>query len=101
MVTKLIAAPKQDVHQQDERLAVFPEYPPRDDMNNPIYIHEPSRMRSLAIHFGRNETTLVMSEVSTYTSATTRREYRRPDRIVAFNIDRDLLIRQKGYSILY
>ena len=45
MVTKLIAAPKQDVPkqaEQDECLAVFPEYPPRGDMNNPIYLHEPS-----------------------------------------------------------
>ena len=101
MVTKLIAAPKQDVHQQDEHdeyLAVFPEYPPRDDMQNPIYLHEPSHMRSIAIHFGRDETTLVLSEVPVSTSASIRREHRRPDLMVAFNCDRDLLIRQKGYA---
>ena len=103
MVTKLIAAPKQDVHQQvehDEYLAVFPEYPPRDDMQNPLYIHEPSHMRSLAIHFGRNETTFVMSEVPVSTSATIRREHRRPDLMVAFDCDRELLISQKGYAIV-
>ena len=53
MTTKLIAAPKQDVHQQDEyveHLAAFPEHPPRGDMNNPIYIHESSHMRALAVH---------------------------------------------------
>ena len=112
MTTKAIAVPKvpkQDVRQkdghkldanrQDEYLAVFPEYPPRGDMNNPIYLHEASHMRSLAIHFGRDETTLVMSEVPISTTATIRREHRRPDLIVAFNCDRDLLIRQKGYSI--
>ena len=103
MVTKLIAAPKQDVHQQaeveqDEYLAVFPEYPPRDDMQNPFYLHEPSHMRSLAIHFGRDETTFVMSEVPVSPSASIRREHRRPDLMVAFNCDRDLLIRQKGYA---
>ena len=105
MVTKLIAAPKQDVHQkveveQDEYLAVFPEYPPRGDMNNPFYIHEPSHMRSLAIHFGRDEATFVMSEVPVSTSATIRREHRRPDLMVAFNCDRELLISQNGYSIV-
>ena len=50
MVTKLIAAPTQDVHQQDEQdenLAVFPEYPPRGDMNNPVYLHEPSHVSKL------------------------------------------------------
>ncbi len=108
MVTKLIAAPKvpkQDVQQQveveqDEYLAVFPEYPPRGDMNNPFYLHEPSHMRSLAIHFGRDETTFVMSEVPVSTSATIRREHRRPDLMVAFDCDRELLISQNGYSIV-
>ena len=113
MTTKPIAAPKQDVQQKDvpkqaipklnqvepaEYLAVFPEYPPRGDMNNPIYLHEPSHMRSIAIHFGRDETTLVLSEVPISPSATIRREHRRPDLVVAFNCDRDLLIRQKGYA---
>ena len=108
MTTKLIAVPKQDVRQKDvhqrvepaECLAVFPEYPPRDDMNNPIYLHEPSHMRSLAIHFGRDETTFVMSEVPVSTTASIGREHRRPDLMVAFNCDRDLLIRQKGYATL-
>ena len=97
------AVPKQAAHQQidpAEYLAVFPEYPPRDDMNNPIYLHEPSHMRSLAIHFGRDETTFVMSEVPVSTSARIQREHRRPDLMVAFNCNRDLLIRQKGYATL-
>ena len=67
-------------------------------MNNPIYLHEPSHMRSIAIHFGRDETTLVLSEVPVSPTATIRREHRRPDLVVAFNCDRDLLIRQKGYA---
>ena len=105
MTTKLIAPPNQDVpkqaeHQQDEYLAVFPEYPPRGDMNNPIFLHEPSHMRSIAIHFGNYESTFVLSEVPVSPYATIRRENRKPDLIVTFDCDRDLLIRQKGYSIL-
>ncbi len=103
MTTKLIALPKQTKqaeHQQDEYLAVFPEYPPRGDMNNPIFLHEPSHMRSLAIHFGNYESTFVLSEVPISPYATIRRENRKPDLIVTFDCDRDLLIRQKGYSIL-
>ena len=69
-------------------------------MNNPFYLHEPSHMRSLAIHFGRDETTFVMSEVPVSTSATIRREHRRPDLMVAFDCDRELLISQNGYSIV-
>ena len=103
MTTKLIALPKQAQqaeHQQDEYLAVFPEYPPRGDMNNPIFLHEPSHMRSIAIHFGNYESTFVLSEVPVSPYATIRRENRKPDLIVTFDCDRDLLIRQKGYSIL-
>ena len=69
-------------------------------MQNPLYIHESSHMRSLAIHFGRDETTFVMSEVPVSTSATIRREHRRPDLMVAFDCDRELLISQKGYAIV-
>ena len=103
MTTKLIAPPKQDVPKQAEPaeyLAAFPEYPPRGDMNNPIFLHEPSHMRSIAIHFGNYESTFVLSEVPISPYATIRRENRKPDLIVTFDCDRDLLIRQKGYSIL-
>ena len=103
MTTKLIAPPKQGVPKQAaqaEYLAVFPEYPPRGDMNNPIFLHEPSHMRSIAIHFGNYESTFVLSEVPVSPYATIRRENRKPDLIVTFDCDRDLLIRQKGYSIL-
>ena len=103
MTTKLIDPPKQDVPKQAEPaeyLAAFPEYPPRGDMNNPIFLHEPSHMRSIAIHFGNYESTFVLSEVPVSPYATIRRENRKPDLIVTFDCDRDLLIRQKGYSIL-
>ena len=103
MTTKLIAPPKQAVPKQAEPaeyLAAFPEYPPRGDMNNPIFLHEPSHMRSIAIHFGNYESTFVLSEVPVSPYATIRRENRKPDLIVTFDCDRDLLIRQKGYSIL-
>ena len=103
MTTKLIDIPKQAVPKQAEPaeyLAAFPEYPPRGDMNNPIFLHEPSHMRSIAIHFGNYESTFVLSEVPVSPYATIRRENRKPDLIVTFDCDRDLLIRQKGYSIL-
>ena len=57
-------------------------------------------MRSIAIHFGNYESTFVLSEVPVSPYATIRRENRKPDLIVTFDCDRDLLIRQKGYSIL-
>ena len=104
MVTKLIAAPKQDVHQQaegkqDEYLAVFPEYPPRDDMQNSLYLNRFAHVTALEVHLGNPDTTLVLGEVSVAPSAATSQEHRRPDLIVSFNCDPELAIRQDGYAI--
>ncbi len=41
----------------------FPDFPPRDDMQNPIYLHRPSYMAGPDIHYGNSDTTLVMSEI--------------------------------------
>ena len=104
MVTKLIAAPKQDVHQQveveqDEYLAVFPEYPPRDDMQNSLYLNRFAHVTALEVHLGNPDTTLVLGEVSVAPSAAASKEHRRPDLIVSFNCDPELAIRQDGYAI--
>ena len=104
MVTKLIAAPKQDVHQkvgveQDEYLAVFPEYPPRDDMQNALYLNRFAHVTALEVHLGNPDTTLVLGEVSVAPSAAASKEHRRPDLIVSFNCDPELAIRQDGYAI--
>ena len=102
MVTKLIAAPKQGVHQQDEHdeyLAVFPEYPPRDDMQNALYLNRFAHVTALEVHLGAPDTTLVLGEVSVAPTAAASKEHRRPDLIVSFNCDPDLAIRQDGYAI--
>ena len=102
MVTKLIDAPKQDVQQQveqDEYLAVFPEYPPRDDMQNSLYLNRFAHVTALEVHLGNPDTTLVLGEVSVAPSAAASKEHRRPDLIVSFNCDPELAIRQDGYAI--
>ena len=102
MVTKLIAPPKQDVHQQveqDEYLAVFPEYPPRDDMQNALYLNRFAHVTALEVHLGNPDTTLVLGEVSVAPTAAASKEHRRPDLIVSFNCDPELAIRQDGYAI--
>ena len=99
MVTKLIAAPKQDVHHKDERLAVFPEYPPRDDMQNALYLNRYAHVTALEVHLGNPDTTLVLGEVSVAPTADFSKEHRRPDLMVAFNCDPELVLRQNGYAI--
>ena len=102
MTTKLIDAPKvpkQDEHRQDECLAVFPEYPPRDDMQNSLYLNRFAHVTALEVHLGNPDTTLVLGEVSVAPSAAASKEHRRPDLIVSFDCDPDLAIRQDGYAI--
>ena len=41
----------------------FPVFPPRGDMQNPIYLHRPGHLAALSLHFGSPETTIVMGEV--------------------------------------
>ena len=105
MPAKLIAAPKvpkQDVPKQvelDEHLAVFPEYPPRDDMQNALYLNRFAHVTALEVHLGNPDTTLVLGEVSVAPTADFSKRHRRPDLMVSFNCDPDLVIRQNGYAI--
>lgn len=79
---------------------MFPEFPPRDDMNNPLYLHIPAHMASLARYLGFPETTLVLGEVPVGWRPTgDRRVVLIPDLIVAFDIDTEEVIRRYGYSI--
>lgn len=78
----------------------FPEFPPRDDMNNPLYLHIPAHMASLARHLGSHETTLVLGEVPVgWLPTVNRRLVLIPDLTVAFNIDPAAIIRANGYAI--
>ena len=41
----------------------FPEFPPRDDMQNSIYLDAPAHQAALSHHFGIPDTTNILSEV--------------------------------------
>ena len=77
----------------------FPDFPPRDDMQNPLYLHLPGYMTTLRRHFGSPETTLVLSEVPLGNSPRQRRGILIPDLTVAFDVDVDAIIAQWGYAI--
>ena len=77
----------------------FPEFPPRDDMNNPIYLYRPSHIYALEIYMGDPETTIVLGEVPVGWKAGQRAGVRRPDLLIADKINRALIIGQWGYAI--
>ena len=77
----------------------FPELPPRDDMNNPIYLYRPSYIYALELHVGDRETTIVMGEVPLGWRPGQSAGIRRPDLMIADNVNRALIIGQWGYAI--
>ena len=78
----------------------FPEFPPREDMQNPIYLHDPAHQAALRRHLGSPDTTIVLGEVPVAPRATRRRRgVLIPDLLISFNINRAEVISTKGYSI--
>lgn len=77
----------------------FPEFPPRDDMNNPIYLYRPSYIYALELHMGNPETTIVLGEVPVGWTPRQNSGVRRPDLLIADNVNRAVIIEQWGYAI--
>ncbi len=78
----------------------FPDFPPRDDMQNPIHLGRPAILAALDFHFGGSETTLVLGEVPVAMNVEqTRAGVRIPDLIIAFDVDVPNLIDRNGYAI--
>ncbi len=77
----------------------FPEFPPRDDMNNPIYLYRPSHIYALELYMGNPETTIVLGEVPVGWTPRQSAGIRRPDLLIADNINRAIIIEQWGYAI--
>ena len=70
----------------------FPDFPPRDDMQNVIYLHRPSHIAALTAHFGSPGSTLVLGEVPVNLRPNQQLDQRIPDLLIAFNIDPDTAI---------
>ena len=79
--------------------ATFPEFPPRNDMQNFRYIHTKAITPALAAHFGSPETTLVASEYPLGPNVSAQEGIRIPDLMVAFECDVALVEEVHGYSI--
>ena len=80
--------------------AKFPVFPPRYDMQNPIYLADPAHQAAVRRHLGSPETTIVLGEVPIGPRTTRRRQgLLIPDLLIAFNINRAGVIASRGYSI--
>ena len=77
----------------------FPDYPPRDDMQNWLYLYETSIVTSLAIRFADQPDVTVASEVPVGPGLPVRDDARIPDLMVVRGCDRELMEEQRGYAI--
>ena len=77
----------------------FPDFPPRDDMQNSIHLDDQAHQGTLRRHFGTSNSIIVLSEVPLRLVPNQQQGHRIPDLLIAFNVDRSLAVTQNGYSI--
>lgn len=96
MTTVKVAAPAPPVSFSTDE--IFPDFPPRDDMQNYRYLHTPASTAALAYHFV-DSTTLVANEVPVGWRPRQRAGILIPDLMVIFDIDPAETIARNGYAI--
>ena len=77
----------------------FPEYPPRDDMQNWLYLYDSGIISTLGIHFSAAPNITVASEVPISPALPIREDVRIPDLLMVRDADRALIEEQRGYAI--
>ena len=83
-----------------DTLERFPDFPPRDDMQNYLHLNRVSIPEAIEIYLGDSETTLVGEEVPVSMDVThSQVGVRVPDLLVAFDVDVPGIIERKGYAI--
>ena len=81
------------------KLLRFPDCPPRDDMQNWLYLYEDSATSSLIIHFGNSPDVIVANEVPLRSRLPVSGAIRIPDLMVIFGANRALMELQRGFEI--
>ena len=82
-----------------EKVLQFPDFPPRKDMQNWLYLYRRSFPAALAEYLGVSGNTIAGSEIPLAPRLSDRTDYRIPDLLVAYNSDLESLVVQKGYDI--
>ena len=77
----------------------FPDFPPREDMQNWQFLYRRSLLGAIATHLGSRDDTLVGSEIPVGPNVSNRGDVRIPDLVVAFNCDVERVLAARGYSI--
>ena len=97
MITKPVAIT--DVREAEEELDKFPEFPPRDDMQNTKYIYSQSIITALMNFLGESDSVYVGSEIPLGWRASVRKGTLVPDLMVALRCDAARMDAQDGYEM--
>ena len=85
--------------QHREDLQHFPEYPPRDDLQNWLHLYETAIVTSLGIHFAGESNVTVACEVPVSPSLPVDDDVRIPDLMMVKDANRERMEEQRGYAI--
>ena len=85
--------------QHREELQHFPEYPPRDDLQNWLHLYETAIVTSLGIQFAGESNVTVACEVPVSPGLPVQDDVRIPDLMVIRGANRELMEEQWGYAI--
>ena len=84
---------------EKESIMRFPDAPP-EEMTAYHHVNFPGYPGFLALHFGRPETTVILSEVAAGLFPTENREgIRYPDLLISFHVVPELIVSRNGYLI--
>ena len=86
--------------QEAGKLLRFPDYPPRDDMQNWLHLYRKSVTTTLMLHFKDRPDVVVANEVPIRFRLPSGGNVRIPDLTVIFDADFDLIEMQNGYEIV-
>ena len=99
MVNQSLTLAKPKPQTDTDEPTQFPDFPPREDMQNWQFLYRRSLLGAIATHLGSRDDTLVGSEIPLGPNVSNRGDIRIPDLIVAFNCDVERVLAARGYSI--
>ena len=77
----------------------YPEFPPREDMQNWNHLYSRGQATALAAHVGDDETTTVGCEIPVGPTLRRRADVRIPDMMLSWNSKPELIAEDGGYAI--
>ena len=99
MVNQSLTIAKPKPQTDTDEPTQFPDFPPREDMQNWQFLYDRSVPESLATYLGDRPNTLVGSEIPVGPNVSDRDDICIPDLIVAFNCDVRRVKADGGYSL--